>query len=156
MSLITLDQARAQLRVEDDYPEDQIQPYIDAAEANVQQFLNRRVYASATELNAAIADIPDMIANAKLAYEAALVTNEGIEDDVTRAYFDAAAAKKYSDAIRNAREIYDGMVITSDIEAAILLFIGHLNSNREAVTDKETYEMPLGVEHLLMPYRTGW
>jgi len=35
----------------------------------------------------------------------------------------------------------------------MLLLLGHAFKNREAITDKQAFEMPLGVEALLRPYR---
>jgi hypothetical protein len=45
--------------------------------------------------------------------------------------------------------------VPSDIKAAMLLTIGHLYANRESVTIGSTqgHELPLGVKHLLQPYR---
>jgi len=39
------------------------------------------------------------------------------------------------------------------IEAAMLLMIGHLYDNREAVSMDQSYERPMGVTYLLNPYR---
>lgn len=39
------------------------------------------------------------------------------------------------------------------IKAAMLLTIGHLYANRQAVAEKPAYELPLGVMSLLQPYR---
>ena len=39
------------------------------------------------------------------------------------------------------------------IRAAMLLTIGHLYANRQAVAEKQAYELPLGVMSLLTPYR---
>jgi uncharacterized phiE125 gp8 family phage protein len=39
------------------------------------------------------------------------------------------------------------------VEAAMLLMLGHLYDNREAVSDIQSYERPLGVTYLLNPYR---
>ena len=45
MSIIDIDVARAHLRLEPDYPAQQVQPYLDAAEDAARQFLNRRIFA---------------------------------------------------------------------------------------------------------------
>ena len=39
------------------------------------------------------------------------------------------------------------------IKAALLLMLGHLYDNREAVSDIQSYERPLGATYLLNPYR---
>lgn len=43
-------------------------------------------------------------------------------------------------------------VVPDDIVAALLLIIGHLDQNREAVTVGQAIELPLGVDALLAPY----
>lgn len=39
------------------------------------------------------------------------------------------------------------------IRAALLLMVGHLYANREAVADRQQFEVPLAAEHLLRPLR---
>ena len=43
--------------------------------------------------------------------------------------------------------------IPQSIKAAMLLMIGHLYDNREAVSDVQSYERPMGSTYLLNPYR---
>lgn len=43
-------------------------------------------------------------------------------------------------------------VVPDDVVAALLLIVGHLDQNREAVTAGPAIELPLGVEALLAPY----
>jgi len=43
-------------------------------------------------------------------------------------------------------------VVPDDIVAALLLIVGHLDQNREAVTVGQAIELPLGVDALLAPY----
>ncbi|WP_140920890.1 head-tail connector protein [Limnobaculum xujianqingii] len=48
----------------------------------------------------------------------------------------------------------DGLVLTDDVKAAMLLYIGHLYENREAVIVGSTpVKLPLAVDALLQPYR---
>lgn len=61
MNLVSLDEARFHLRVEPDYPAEQIALYLAAAEEAAEQFLNRRVFASQPELDAAVAADPDLV-----------------------------------------------------------------------------------------------
>lgn len=49
----------------------------------------------------------------------------------------------------------DPMVVNDAIRAAILLMLGHLYRNREAVVSEATNELPLGVTQLLWPHRVG-
>ena len=53
MSLVPLARAVAHLRLPSDYPADQVQPYIDGAEAFALKYLGREVYATADALAAA-------------------------------------------------------------------------------------------------------
>lgn len=39
---------------------------------------------------------------------------------------------------------------------AMLLIIGHLYENRQSVVGTQRYELPLGVQSLLTPYRVNW
>lgn len=48
----------------------------------------------------------------------------------------------------------DSEVLPPTIKAAVLLTLAHLYENREEVTDKAVYELPLGVQSLLRPLRT--
>lgn len=45
------------------------------------------------------------------------------------------------------------LLLDDDIRLVILLLVGHWYANREAVSDKNTSEMPLAVDALLQPYR---
>ena len=54
MALVEMAQAKAHLRVDEDYPDDQLSIYLGAAEEQAQEFLNRRVYATAELLAAAV------------------------------------------------------------------------------------------------------
>ena len=61
MSLLTLAEARAQCRLEDDYPDEQLQPYMDAAEDSAAAYLNRTIYADQTTFDAARAAVPAVV-----------------------------------------------------------------------------------------------
>jgi Phage gp6-like head-tail connector protein len=79
------------------------------------------------------------------------------EDAIAQVYLDAAeqsAAQFLNRAIYASDVGTDttGIVMNAAIRAACLLTFGHLYANREAV-GQEQKELPLGVFHLLMPYR---
>ena len=102
MSITTLAEAKLHLRVSHTSEDSLIQIYLNAAEANVEDFLNRKLYESS------------------------------IGSDLT------------------------GQLLTAPIKAAVLLFVGHLYNNREAVTMERLnmpMELPMGVKWLLGPYR---
>lgn len=42
--------------------------------------------------------------------------------------------------------------VPADLRAALLLIVGHLYANREAVTDRQMYEIPMGVAAILRRY----
>lgn len=155
MSLVTIDAARAHLRVEPDYPADQVQPLIDGAESMAQDFLNRRVFADADQLAAAQAGVPDAIAAAVLARDASLASAQAIADTDHRATYLQAVETTFREALAAQYKVQAGIVLTASIASAIMLLIGHLDQNREAVSTSAT-ELPLGPRALLMPYRVGW
>ncbi|MGJ5817043.1 head-tail connector protein [Paludibaculum fermentans] len=64
-------------------------------------------------------------------------------------------------AARQATERYIGQQIgvvdgvnpvPADLQAAMLLTVGHLYSNRESVVAGQLYELPMGVKALLAPF----
>ena len=102
MSITTLVEAKAHLRVTHSSEDTLIQIYIDAAEENASEYLNRAIYET------------------------------DIGSDLT------------------------GIVMNGSIKAAVLLFVGHLYNNREAVTMERLnmpMELPMGTKYLLNPYR---
>jgi hypothetical protein len=102
MSITTLAEAKLHLRATHASEDSLIQIYLDASEMNVEDYLNRKLYAS------------------------------DIGSDLT------------------------GVLLTAPIKAAVLLFVGHLYNNREAVTMERLnmpMELPMGVKWLLGPYR---
>lgn len=155
MSLIDLDTARAHLRVESDYPADQIEPYLFAAELSATNYLNRGVFADANALSTAVAAVPGQLTTARTDYEAAMTAAEAIEDTDIRAMATEAAGATYRRARASAQEIYDSTVTNAAIQAAILLILGHLFENRQDVQSLQPHELPMGSVHLLFPYRVG-
>lgn len=155
MSLITLATAKAHLRLESDYPDAQIQGKLDAAESAAAQFLNRRIYADGAALIAATAAVPAALAAAGTAYAAAMTAADAIEDQVARCAAQGYALRVYRVAQIDAGETYAGIVINPQIEAAILLTLGHLFENRQDVQQGSVQLMPIGATQLLFPFRTG-
>lgn len=156
MSIISIAEARAHLRVEDDYPAEQITPYLEAAENDAQRFLNRRVYKDLAELNAALVGVPVGLVAAAATRAAAIEAAQLIEDRATRAWSIELAQKAYCDQLAEARMVGQGIVVNGSIKAAMLLILGHLSLNREEViTGTIATELPRGVEKLLFPYRVG-
>lgn len=154
MPVITLDQARAHLRVEADYPGEQIQAYIAGAEDAAAQYLNRTVFADAGAQAAALDALPAALAAAKAAYDATVAAAAAIEDPVARqATIDVARVRLAGEQSLAARNL-NGTVSNPSIVAACLLTVGHLYANRtDVVVGATVAELPNGARALLRPYR---
>jgi len=156
MSLIDLPTAKAHLRVGVGYPDEQVVPYLNAAESSAAQFLSRRIFENQGALDTAVAAVPAALSAAGTAYQAAMTTAGAIEDDVARRAAEGYALRAYRDAQTAASETYAGIVINPQIEAAILLTMGHLFESREDVVVGATATaMPFGSQQLLFPFRVG-
>jgi len=125
--IVTLDQAKAHLRVAGTDEDAAITLYVGAAEESAAQYVNRALYADQTTLDAAVA-----------AYAAAVTA-------------DPAAV-----AAPPATDDGTGMVATDAVRAAILLIVGHLYANRENVITgmrAAAVQVPQSSQWLLDPYR---
>ena len=80
------------------------------------------------------------------------------EDDLIQAYIDAANEQIQAHLDRKViateadRVGENDLVDNKALDAARLLFVGHLYANREATT-QATIELPLGYWSLIQPYR---
>jgi hypothetical protein len=155
VSIIALPTAKAHLRLESDYPDDQVQGKLDAAESAAAQFLNRGIFKDAEALETAVAAVPAALVAASAAYQAALAAAGEIEDSVARCAAEAYACRVYRAAQMAASETYAGIVINPQVEAAILLTLGHLFENRQDVQQGTVQLLPIGATQLLFPFRVG-
>lgn len=155
MSLIALNDAKAHLRLESDYPDEQVQGKLDAAESSAAQFLNRRIFVNPDALASAIAAVPATLVAAGTAYKDAMAAAASIEDGVARCAAEKHALRVYREAQTAAEETYAGIVINAQIEAAILLMLGHLFENRQEVQQGGVQQLPVGASQLLYPFRIG-
>lgn len=153
MSIVTLAEAKLHLRVDHSDEDALISVWIAAAEESARQHIERNIYADATALSTAIAAAPAALTAATSAYEAAVTAAEAIADDVESQSAMDAASRNYASAIADTRYTLAGLVINDAIRAAILLTVGHLYANREAVTVGQALELPMGVAHLLNTYK---
>lgn len=176
MAIISLDTARQHCKA-DTRDDSLLSLYIIAAQRRAEMMLNRRIFETAEELEAAIAAVPalsdaaltalfDAETAAKTAYDAAIAAAEALTDLDARARAIAQAEFNYDVAMRNARAIFTagagdrdnsvyGIVATDDIRAAMLLTIGHLFRNREDVVtgqSAQVAELPNAASALLWPY----
>lgn len=85
-----------------------------------------------------------------------------LEDDIIQVYLDASVVKAKATlnrpVIQNESERTgdDDLVWNKALDAACLLYIGHLYSNRSAVSANNTMtpvEVPMGFMALLQPFR---
>lgn len=153
MSLLTIDEARAQCRLESDYPAEQLQPYMDAADDAAAAYLNRTIYADQATLDTARDAVPATLGAAQDAYDASVTSADAIDNDAeAQATLDVASAK-LADVKQAANRTINGVVVDASIKAAIRLTLGHLFANREAVVAGVVMELPLGAQNLLRPKR---
>lgn len=154
--LIDSPTAKLHLRVDGNDEDTILAVYIGAAEAAAVEFLNRAVFADQGSLDAALGGVTATLVAAGNAHRAALVAAWEIEDLTARAAAEAYANDVYVRAYRAAQETRAGMVINPAVQAAILLTIGHLYTNREeVVVGASVAQLPQGARQLLQPYRVG-
>ena len=157
MSIISMADALTHLRLAAGYPAAQVQPYLDAAEAAAQQFLNRRVFPDAGALQTARGGLPAALAAAASARDADLAAAGAMADCQAGELLRLGALGRWADALQAAEEVARGIVINSDIKVGMLLLLGHLFENRATVvTGATAAEIPVGAQHFLLPHRVGW
>lgn len=156
MSLLDLPMVKSHLRLDDDYPDEQVEPYMLAAELSAQQFLNRRVFATQSAMATAVAAVPAALSAATAAHTAAIEAANEIEDAVERCAAIAYADEVYRAAHEAAQETRYGIVINDLIKAGMLLILGHLYENRQDVqAGVSAVQIPMGSHFMLQPYRIG-
>lgn len=154
--LLDLSTAKAHLRVLESDEDTLITLYIGASEGAAVSYLNRKLYADSTALNAAIAAVPAALSAATATYEAAIVAADLLTNEVEQDAAYVAAETAYSLAQTTARETSDGLVVNDTIKAAMLLTIGDLFALREdTIVGVSVASMPMGARALLNPYRAG-
>lgn len=154
MPILTTSEALAHCRLEADYPEEQILPYMLAAEDFVVAYLNRAVYADQDALDAAQSALAANVGTAYDAYLTAMEAADAQENAGQRQAMRDLAAQKYANAKREARRAMSGIVVNATIRAAMLLTLGNLFVNRESdVIGVSVASLPSGVPELLRPYR---
>lgn len=149
MSIIDIDAARAHLRLEPDYPAQQVQMYLDAAEDAAMRFLNRRIFADQAAKNAAVAAID--LAAAKQAMDDAIEAAEALTDPVSKQAAMEYARYVYQQALSEADETFRGVLMNPQIQAGVLLIAAHLFERRG---DAQA-AIPEAAYMLLHPYRQG-
>lgn len=149
MSIINIGVAREHLRLEPDYPAQQVQMYLDAAEDAAMRFLNRRIFADQAAKDAAVAAID--LAAAKQALDDAIEAAEALTDPAAKQAAMEYACYVYQQALSEADETFRGVLMNPQIQAGVLLIAAHLFERRgdaQAAIPEEAYM-------LLYPYREG-
>jgi hypothetical protein len=156
MSAISIDVAIEHLRAEDDDREF-IQGLLDAAEEAACNFMARRLYADAPAMVAGRAAAIELRAQARISYSEAMVLAGLIHDEGDRLSTEELAGCHLKDVITQADALSLGIVLTPVIQAACLLILGHLYTNREDVVagagTMTAIALPQGSKFLLAPYR---
>jgi hypothetical protein len=157
MSVISIDTAIEHLRAEDD-DRAFVQGLLDAVEEAAAGYLQRALYADHASLDAARSSVTVIREAARLRYGIAL-TEAGLildMDDRNAAITDSKSLLR--EAQEEANAIARGLVMTPQIQAACLLMLGHLYTNREDVVagsgTMSAVVLPKGSKFLLDPYRT--
>jgi hypothetical protein len=156
MSIITLAVAKEHIRATGSAEDVTLQLYLNAAEQNAAEFLNRIVYADSGALATAKAAQPALLAAATTAYDAAIVAADLLDSDIEKDIATQKAEEDYAAVQNTAIQTYRGIVINDGIKAGILLTFGHLCENREdTVVGAPVARLPMGAQSVLMPYRVG-
>ena len=154
MAIVSLAQARSHVRVEADYPAEQLQSAIDGAQDAAQAYLNRAVYEDVAALATARDGYPEAMGTAARTRDAALAEAVFIEDSAERTAAIDLAKLQYREAVAAADSCIHGIVVNPSIQAAVLLTLGHLYANRsDVVVGAPVAELPMGAKSLLRPYR---
>jgi hypothetical protein len=159
MRLITIEQARDHVRADGD-DDELLTTYCDSAETVCAKIANRSLFATAAELAAAVAAIPDQMIQAYAAYDAAVVDANAQDDDrikgmklgLAQVALDKATIKADADA----HGLTLDAVENKDIISAILLTVGHLYRNRENVSAGQgaaAVEVPMTAQNIMEMHR---
>lgn len=148
MAIIPIERLRDHCKADGD-DDAQLEFYGLAAEKAVAAHLNRMIFPDYAAMETAIEDIPSAMSDAQASYDAALLS---LDEDDWRGR--SRADNRYLNARNAQHAILDGIVVSEDIEAAILLTAGHLYRNREAtVVGATVASLPNGVDALLAAHR---
>lgn len=156
--IIPVAEAKTHLRVGSDYPDDQVLPYLLAAQQSASEFLNRPIYETQQDLNDALSGVLAAMQAASEQYLAASDAAQDIEDSDIRVQEIQYADDQFALAKLKAIEPRNGIVINDAIKVAILLMAGHLFENREDVVlgmSVNMVQIPIGSIELLRPFRIG-
>lgn len=154
-ALVDIDTAMLHCKA-DSNEEAMVQRYLNAAEAAAMRYANRNIFADQGALDTAKNAVPAAMIAANAAYAVAMEAAGalGTPEDIADA--EAAAAQTLRETKVALSYDKDGMVVTDDVVAAVLLLTGHLYRNREEVQTgpgANAVVLPQGARFLLDTYR---
>lgn len=159
MRLITIEQARDHVRSDGD-DDELLTTYCDSAEAVCAKIANRSLYATAAELAAAVAAIPDQMVQAYAIYDAAVVDANAQDDDRIKGMKLGLAQVALDKATIKADADIHGLTLddpaNADIVSAVLLTVGHFYRNRENVSAGQgaaAVEVPMTAQNIMELHR---
>lgn len=154
MAILQIDEVRRHCRVEDDYPTDQLAPYMEAAESYVMAHLNRNVYVDRTALDDAQDAVGQVMTDAYATYQSDMNEAKQAADASTRQALTELARTRFESVQSDVRRTINGIVVNGAIRSAMLLEVGELFANRESsVVGASVAPLPQGAIELLRPFR---
>lgn len=142
MSIIPIDVAMQHVYA-DDADQAQVERKLSAAIESAEQYIGRRIYATADELSAA-----------RVSAAATLPEVVQVAIDPTLDEYSAQVMRDMNDEVKYELTMQlRGIVINKALEIGILLILGELYANRENTTDKAANELPMGAKFHLQPFR---
>jgi uncharacterized phiE125 gp8 family phage protein len=172
--MLDLAKAKSHLRVDTESDDALVQTYLDASIAAVEGFSGhilqeREVRQSVDGLcgEVELSWMP-VVSVSKVQY----LDSDGVEQELVDGFLRVGSGNRFfvapaigsnwpqTYAARNAATVIyragyggDAGQVPADLEAAVLLMVGHLYMNREAVTPDTAREVPLGVKTITDRYR---
>jgi hypothetical protein len=156
MSAISIEVAIEHLRAEDD-DRGYIQGLLEAAEGAACDYMARRLYADESGMVAGRAAAIELRSQARVRFGAAMALVDLIHDADDRSSAVEVAGYDLKHAIAQSEAMSLGVELNPTIQAACLLILGHLYTNREDVVTgpgtTNAIALPQGSKFLLAPYR---
>lgn len=158
MQFVTLSEARTQCKA-DAADDAMVTIYANAAEKRCSQIAQRNIYVDGTALTAARATVSASLVAANAAYAAAIAAADALTIDADKADAKLSAEAALQEAQLSASMIRDGIVVTADIKAAVLLITAHWYRNREEVQTgpgANAVQIPQGAQNIMEQYGKHW
>jgi hypothetical protein len=158
MKLITIEQARDQVKAEGD-DDAQIRVYASAAEAECARLANRALFATTAELASAVAGVPAKMTTAYADYDTAMEAAVA-SDDCRIAGMLAAQSQAALNAVTvECHGITHGVALDNpkydNIRVAVLLLLQHYYENPAVITGQgaAAVEVPMGTASIMQGHR---